>query len=285
MSARSLGAISRFGRMFAVPVFALLTISALGADEKEAVVVLSPAMQEAIKPFLKDYKPKSFVHRIKYAQEIHNPGNLGKLIYLDAEAQFELEENGLIASYGSSAFRDKEAGSAGQALMLCGLIELLSSGGGKIDTSAGLLPIRKLFVPFGIKSSRDITSSNETTALNISGANPCALSPGAEFSYQVEGNVHMTTSGLFGRTRDVPRNVTIKCKAAGEAKQASQYHPGFRGDALEVSCQPVVKTDDPPATSTYIYLIDSGRYFMLSRISADGRFKNINQFSEVEYAP
>jgi hypothetical protein len=286
MSATFSGAISRLGRIYAALVFALTMMPALAAEENETILVLSPAVQEAIKPLLKDYKPKSFVHRIKYAQEIHNPGNFGKLVYTDAEAVFEPEENGLIASYGSMAFRDKESSSAGRGLTLCGLIDLLGTGGGKSDTSStSVFPVGKLFVPFGIKSSLDTTSRTETTAFSNSGGNPCAPSPGAEFSYQIEGNVHMTTSGLFGRTRDIPRNVTTRCKAAAGAKPASQYYSGFRGDALEVSCQPVVKSDDPPSTTIYIFLIDSGRYFMLSRVSADGRFKNINQFSEVEYSP
>jgi hypothetical protein len=167
------------------------------------------------------------------------------------------------------------------ALTLHGLVELTATStidrDFKIDA---IIPIGKLFVPYGQNKN---LKANGVIAITSLGGDLDALSApaaGGKFSYSRSaiGQNTVTTTGMFGGTRTHKLEVEFKadCSAGPEA-DASSLNSQLRGKYLPVKCEG--KTNGSARADEFIYLVDSKLYVLLS--SGNDKFN----IEKVEYAP
>ena len=226
-------------------------------------LVLDQSVQQAVRSTLSDYKPTATITTLSQTQEINNVGNFGKLVYYQSHGTYARQDNGLWEVAGSGGFTNGDASGAGESLVLCGLVVLLNTSGSSSSlNTVGVAPAGKTFVPFGINATVQFGVRRRVTKLETT-AHLCTPTPGTSFSYHVEAEAWVKTSGLFGQTRHVTAVTDVTCHVAPSPTPAAEILPAFRGEALHVSCETVVGSGTPHK-SEYAFLRDAGLYLQLS---------------------
>lgn len=214
-------------------------------------------------------------------EELDHKTNFSK-IYIDSNVELLRQESGLTGGSASTVYRNGAAKALGRGMNLCGLATVLSESQSTTDTSAtSAIPIGKLFVPFGVKSSIDFSNRYRLSSLEASIPSLCKPVAGEEFSFKFEAEHTMKTSGLFGGTKLIRRSAHSKCKVAAEAISAKQVHPSLQGEALLVSCESEDQ-NNKNSTEEYVYLKDSAFYLLTGRVDEWQRSKI--QYLAVPYA-
>lgn len=169
--------------------------------------------------------------------------------------------------------------------MLQGLVPLatVTEVAVELDTTS-VVPIGKVFLPFGIKSS--IKSGGNTSVNQLSGEleKMTAPTPGVKFpvDYAWDANVVSTTSGLFGGTKASSFSFSVKqiCTADKES-EASTLHARLQGKYRKVTCDGTL-SNGATRSEEYAFLVDSDLYLLLST-TTNGRTDRYT-IAEVEYA-
>lgn len=249
-----------------------------------APLVLDPSVQQAVRATLSDYRPTAMITALSQTQEIDNVGNFGKLVYFQAHSAYARQDNGLWEAAGGGGFTNGDASGGGESLVLCGLVVLLNNSGSTSSvTTGGAALAGKTFVSFGINAPVQFGVRRRVTKLETT-AHLCTPAPGASFSYHVEAEAWVKVSGLFGQTRHVTAVTDVTCHVAPNPTPAAAILPGFRGDALHVSCETVVGSGSPHK-SEYAFLRDAGLYLQLS-IGEPGDVQTTKiRYDAVSYSP
>lgn len=226
-------------------------------------LVLDQTVQQTVQSILSDYKPPATITELSQTQEINNVGNFGKLVYYQSHAVYARQDNGLWEVAGSGGFTNGDASSSGESLVLCGLVVLLNTSGStsSVNTTTAA-SVGKGFIPFGINSTVQFGVRRRVTKLETT-AHLCTPTPGTSFSYHVESEAWIKTSGMFGQTRHVTGVIDVTCHVASSVTPAGEIAPALRGDALHISCETTVPSGTPHK-SEYVFLRDVALYLQLS---------------------
>lgn len=258
-----------------------LTVLASEAQTPGADLTVPAELQSILAAHAPTGMPTRLLAGYTSVEELDHKTNLSK-IYVDSTAEFLRLESGLTGALGTTVYRNGAAKGAGRGANLCGLMTVLSESQSTTDTSsAAVIPMGKLFVPFGVKSSVDFSNRYRLMKLDASIPSVCKPAEGEAFSFQFEAEHTMKTSGLFGGTKVIRRASKSKCKVAGEAIPASKINSSLQGDALLVSCESEDQ-NEKKSTEEYVYLKDSAFYLMTSRVDEWQRSKI--QYTAAPYA-
>jgi hypothetical protein len=231
----------------------------------EQVQALDPALQAKIIALVPVEKPSRLIASAVTISEA-GPTDDPKQISTEIRAEYTMLENGLIGAVSESISRKNESSGRGIAMSLCGLVTLLSETNSiSTNTNNSAIPIGKLFVPFGFKSSLSIGTRWKLVAFEASSPSICNPAPGSEFSIKAETDVELnTSSGIFNKVRTVHRVETQNCKVGSTPIAASTLHPTLSGDYLPVSCEiRTAATTNNSGRSEKAFLLDSKRYLQL----------------------
>jgi len=234
---------------------------ALAQSAETAVdFVLSEAVQERLRAHVPAQRPPSPLASLSAQQVIDHKGNFGRKVGVKIEFVMSRLENGLTGSQSSVVMDGGKGMGRGTGLSLCGLIGLLSDSQSTTDTSlTSAIPIGKVILPFGIKSSVDFASRRRVVALETNAPSLCMPTSGLEFTFKTEEEVTIKTSGLFGRTNQIKRVQESKCRAAVDVQHALQLGAALVGDYREVSCE-TVSGDGKLSKTRYAHLLASSFY-------------------------
>ncbi|MCV2358247.1 hypothetical protein LNV08_04595 [Paucibacter sp. TC2R-5] len=245
----------------------LASLSFIGAQAQSAEpeITVSAELQAQLKAHASNDIPMRPLAGYTVVEEIDHKTNLSK-IYVDSVAQLLLLENGLTGASSKTIYRSGAAQGVGRGMSVCGLITVLSESQSSTDTSStSILPIGKLFIPFGIKSSVDFANRYRLTKLESSYPSLCNPSVGQEFNYKFLYELTMKTSGIFGGTKVFERSSYAKCKVGNESVPANKLHESLQGEALLVACE-AEDQDGKKNSADYFFLKDSAYYLMTSRV-------------------
>lgn len=253
------------------------TLPASAADED--VLSLEGTAQSALLAALHEYKPKMIITKVAERQEIDHRGNFGKLMYIDRSATYSLQDNGLwaIAVVGTSS----TGSGASLKLSLCGLVTLIQTAAGTSSwETPSVVPFKKLFLPFGIRSTLDTNIRIRLKSFETSAKNICAPTSGSQFTYRMDTERQLKTSGPFGGGKVVNHTYDVHCSVGRELKPASEISSSLRGGALPVVCESTAGTGEKIA-SEYAFLQESGLYVMLTE-STDIQTSRV-AYKDVQY--
>jgi hypothetical protein len=243
-------------------VLTALTLSSTLIVAEEESLVLDMSVQTKLSSLMKDYKPDKALTRTTERREINNRGNFGKLVYEQRRAIYKRQGSGLWAVVSTAAL-GTSSGSA-ESLSLCGLVTLLSATVSTTSFDQMIsIPSERLFGYFSIRHSIDWGRRLRVMSFETSANNICAPAPGAEFSYRVETEMEIKTSGLLGVTRVATGVDDFSCKVSAESRPAKEIFPSLRGDALFTSCERIAKSG-AKAKLEFAFLRDAGVYLLLT---------------------
>ena len=226
-------------------------------------MLLEPPVRNKIELLLKEYKSTNAAVRTVELHEINNKGNFGKLTYYERRASYARQDSGLWAVLSSGTFTSGAGGGTMQSLSLCGLVTLVSTmSATTYNDLTAAIPIGKIFVPFGMRSSIDQSRRQRVTNLETD-ANVCAPAPSTDFSYRTETEVLSSTSGLLRLSNSTKRDEHFACKVNAESIPASKIFPSLRGDSLRVTCERTAGWGGK-ITREYAFLKDAALYVLLS---------------------
>lgn len=256
----------------------------LGADcsaqTTSGELTLLPELQQAFVAQIPAQRPKRQIGNLIAIEEVDHKANFKKL-YADERMVFTVLDSGLIGASGTTVYRNGSSAGMSRGISLCGLVILVSESASTTETSiTTLLPIGKMFVPFGVNSSTDFNSRYRASSFTTSTPGLCLPTPGADFTYTVEGELTIKTSGLFGRTTNVHRTSKSLCKVASSPMAAASLNPTLQGEALAVSCEVEVQPGKK-RTADYVYLIDS-QFYLTTKTADDWQITSI-QYPEIVY--
>lgn len=260
----------------------LFSFVAIAQDTGEFAV--PPDIQEKMVAHAKTERPVQSLASYAAVLEIDNKGNFGKKEYVDVRRDLLRLDNGLIGTVGSSAFRSGKAQGNGQELSLCGFIALLTESASTTDTSTTTaIPIAKVFVPFGIKSSVDFSRRFRLVSFDASIPSVCNPAPGSEFAYKAESEFTIKTVGRFlgARTSTGRRTDAGTCRVSKEAEPAAKINPTLQGEALIVDCETETGAGRKDS-SKRVFLRDAGYYLTIDE-TLGGVQHTSYQYSEVSY--
>ena len=276
---------SAIGQALRFCVFALILLSLAPLSysaESDEVWLLQPIVQERATGLLKAYKKTGNSLKLFEIQEINNAGNFGKIIYYERQTSFSRQESGLWAIVGAGNFTSGAAAGFSQTLSLCGLITLLTTTNSttKLETNTPI-PFGKLFLPFGIRTSIGVGTRVRVADLRTDYEDICSPIPGTKFTYHIENEAQVKTTGLFGRSTQVSAKIDVLCQVSSSVVQAKEINPGMRGDYLLVSCEGTAHSGQKSKTD-YAFLIEPGVYLILS--TGGGAQTTKVQYKTVDYS-
>lgn len=253
------------------------SLSCFAADDD---FILDAAMQSKVLAHVPPTRVPLPLARSASVQDIDHKSNFN-VIQADQRTEFATLENGLIGTRSSTAFRSGKGQGSGKGMTLCGLILLVAESSSTSNTSVTtVLPVGKLFLPFGIKSSVDFNTRLKLVAFEASIPSVCAISPGLEFTYRTEIDAQTKSSGLFGGTTSVRRTEAANCKTAATASLASQIFSTLSGEYLAVTCDVVIQSGAKKQVQ-YAFLRESSMYIGLEQIDEWQKAKTT--YTELEY--
>lgn len=241
----------------------VLQISASGQTNTTQIsdFTLAPQMQATAKELLGATLPNKILAGFLSVETSDRKGNFGRKI--ETRYNFELVnlESGLTGAQSTAAQTDGKAIGRGSSLWLCGLVLLLTEAQSTntIDATTAL-PVGRLFVPFGMKSSTEFSSRYLVTSLTSSASSLCNPAPGTELSARIEADRTIRTQGLFSKTNSFKLVQEIRCTVGTEPKAGKLLHESVLGDYLEVECK-ISMPDSKTGTAKYAFLIES-RYYL-----------------------
>ncbi len=245
------------------------------AETPEQAVVLSPAIQAQVSALAPKTVPTALLRSVKGVVESGSSTS-------QAVRYFERLDNGL---WSSTLELGTKKGIVRKSLMLQGIVPLatVTEIAVELDTTS-VVPIGKVFLPFGIKSS--VKSGGSTSVNQLSGELEKMMAPAAgvkfPLDYGWDGRVVSTTSGLFGGTKASSLSLSVKqvCTADNEL-EASTLNPRLLGKYRKVTCDGALSSG-ATRSEEYAYLVDSDLYVLLSS-TINGRTDRYT-IAEVEYA-
>lgn len=257
------------------------TLAPVYGPEAGQSLVLDAAVQERAKSLLEHYKPRHKALRLSELHEINNVGNFGKLVYFDHQSHYSQLQSGLWAMVGHGAFTSGSAAGTSQSLSLCGIITLLAVSDSltKLELTAPI-PFGRMFLPFGMRSSIDIGRRVRVKDLRTEYKELCTPVAGSKFSYQIENEVQIKTSGIFGRTVVTSTVIDVSCQVAKVASPANRLSNSFSGESLRVSCESNAKPGQKRMMD-YAFLKELGLYLILNDSSSAQKTKV--QYKAIDY--
>lgn len=167
----------------------------------------------------------------------------------------EASTSGAVATSGQSA-----------SLQLCGLVELMQTSRSRQDTAMSLvIPIGKLFVPFGMQGTRDIDAGRRVSSFASDEPSLCAPRPGSRFEYRVTTDA-VVQLGLRTVRTSTPRVVT--CIVADRLDAVDDRVLGGGDVYLPVACETVGVAH----SLTHLAYLPEYRYYVVLDAS-DGRVR------------
>jgi hypothetical protein len=258
-----------------------ITLPAAGqvTNDEQLVLTVEPSVRNVASTGAP--QPKSPLKRAKFSMEITSRPNAQSS---EVESRYERVGDGL---WGVMSTLKRSSGTGAQQLVsVCGMFEALAvtSANATFDRTAAI-PIGKLFVPFGMKTSVATDSVARLSKLNIEPNRVCAPAPGAAFSYTTQTETQYKVSPGLGTlalgtlANTVSVTINGRCEVS-DKMPATALHRALRGGYLEVMCS---GTNDAgkPLSRKYAYLIDSAFYILLETKSEANQFRYT--IEDVEY--
>ena len=243
---------------------AISTIALAGDDEPLAV---DASIRNAVGQ-VEASLPKSPLKRAQFKMELPLRPNAPNT---EIDSLYEPLGNGLWGVM--STLRRPNGTGAQQLVTVCGMFDALAATSTNLSTNlTGIMPIGKIFVPFGMKKSFAADSLARITKFDVDPVALCQPVAGSSFDYAVQTEVQYTVSP--GPTAS-PKTTVVTLKGQCEASQrmpAIGLLGGLRGDYIEVTCS---GSNDAgrPLSRKFAYLVDSALYLLLETKSDANSFK------------
>jgi len=236
------------------------------AQDKDAEFLVPADLQQKLDAQVKGLTPAHALLSYTLVEEIDHKTNFSK-VYVDSKSEFLRLDNGLIGAASNTVFRSGAAKSIGRGLTMCGLLPLVNESQAVTDNSStAVLPMGKMFLPLGVKSSVDFNNRLRLTRFDSSAPSLCAPQLGQEFSFQYEAEHTIKTTGLFvSGTKLIQRKNNSVCKAAAEYSPANKINPNLSGEAISVVCESEDQ-NKKKSKEEYFYLKDFAQYLMVGRV-------------------
>jgi len=162
---------------------------------------------------------------------------------------------------------------AQQLITVCGMFDALAATSTNLSTNlTGIMPIGKIFVPFGMKKSFAADSLARITKFDVDPVVLCQPVAGSSFDYAVQSEVQYSVSPGPAAS---PKTTVVTLRGRCEASQrmpATGLLAGLRGDYIEVTCSSSNDTGRP-LSRKLAYLVDSAFYLLLETKSDATSFK------------
>ncbi len=253
------------GQLLLCAIVGAISTIALAADDEALTVDAS--VRNAVGP-VGSSPPRSPLKRAQFKLELPLRPNAP---YTEIDSLYEPLGNGL---WGVMSTLKRPNGSGAQQLVtVCGMFEALAATSTSLSTTlTGIMPIGKLFVPFGMKKSFAADSLARITKLDVDPLALCQPAAGSSFDYAVQIETQYALSP--GTTASSKMNaVTLKGRCeASQRMPATGLHGGLRGDYIEVTCS---GSNDAgkPLSRKFAYLVDSALYLLLETKSDANFYK------------
>lgn len=267
---------SRSNVIAAVPLAVSIATAQAAAgqvtNDQEPVLTVEPSVREVASTGAP--QPKSPLKRAKFSMETTARPNAQAW---EVESRYQRIGDGI---WGVTSTLKRSGGTGAQQLVsVCGMFEALAVGSSNatIDQST-VIPMGKIFVPFGMKTSFATESVARLSKLKVEPNGLCAPAPGASFAYTTQTETQYKVSPGLGM-KTVSVTINGRCEVS-DRMPATALHPTLRGEYLEVRCS---GTNDAgkPLSRKYAYLIDSAFYILLETKSEANQFRYT--VADIEY--
>ncbi len=229
------------------------------APEASAItqIVLDASVQVSVRSLLKDYRPPVSMVSSAETREVNDRRGSGPVTHKTHGTNSRLS-SGLWGSIGGGRSDRPDSASGGHALHLCGLAVLAS-----MTTPGSAAVPGGAFLPFGIRTSADVSLRKRVMRFETAAERLCAPQPGTAFSYRAESELWIRVPSLPEGGLATRSSSETSCKVAAEVRPAGNFGLPLHGDALSVSCESPGRSGTI-LTTEYAFIRDLGLYFLLS---------------------
>lgn len=199
-------------------------------DSGKPIVQIDATIQRTIVPLADLSRPKAPIRNIRMSRQMASqPGSLTEI-----DTRYEWLGTGLWGAV--SVMRMSTGSTAQQTISLCGVFDLLLGQDNQVSLDQVIVvPLGKIFVPFGMKSDFSSAALGRMTNLVVDPSSACIPKAGSGFEFETRIETQLSSSGIFGSTRTVPSELKGRCELSGSLP-GSALHPRIRGDYLLMTC-------------------------------------------------
>lgn len=174
---------------------------------------------------------------------------------------------------------------------LCGLVELVGASESRSSQNSTIaVPVGRVFVPLGIRTTTDMTSGSRALRFNItSGASDiCNPEEGSTFSFELQSeSTHKNKGSMLWSwsNNHTTTNTTAWSCTVGQRERHTEFPAFAWSDVIPVNCTGIHSSSGKPSVQTpvhshWFYLPESAFYLQLE--AGSEAFTSKNEFELIE---
>jgi hypothetical protein len=254
---------------FAGAVWVLLAVShpILANEQPEAPLTVEPSIKTVV-DLLEPSAPRYALHRVKFLMEMVSRANVQPS---EIDSRYLAISDGL---WGVMSTLQRSNGTgAQQVVTVCGIFDALSATTSTFTLDQNtVLPIGKIFVPFGMKTNFSTDSVARMVKLDVNPNVACRPAPNTSFDFSTQTETQYKTSpSVASSVKTISVSAKGRCSVS-EKRSAASLSPNLRGEYLDVTCTSMNDTGKS-LTRRFAYLSDSALYLLLETKSDANQFK------------